>query len=346
MQSICGAEIDGGTHSSNSRVFPNERVLFALSCMSLVAISALISSVAPIAFSIATVFLFAGPHNWIELRYFLSRLPSKFGPLRPFFLTSFTGVLLLGAGYSSLVWLAREHLVAFDPAISFFRIWIACFHTWLAILLFTRGSGLQNKRWPILAAIASSAGVSLCFPLSFGLALTYLHPLVGVWILDRELKRSRPSWVSVYRSTLILAAIILAGMISFLSGTAPLSLDSPVSVQITRHAGSFLLPDVSTHLLVAVHTFLETLHYGVWLLAIPIVTRAFQRNRYAPSVMPISRASSKLQKVLSLLFIASSLAVLALWGAFLNDYSSTRDLYFTIAVFHILAELPFLLWLL
>jgi len=31
---------------------------------------------APLSFSIVTVFLFAGPHNWLEFRYLLTRMPA------------------------------------------------------------------------------------------------------------------------------------------------------------------------------------------------------------------------------------------------------------------------------
>ena len=35
--------------------------------------------------------------------------------------------------------------------------------------------------------------------------------------------------------------------------------------------------------------------------------------------------------------------VLLLWGCFLADYPTTRDVYFTVALLHVLAEVPFLL---
>jgi multidrug resistance efflux pump len=37
------------------------------------------------------------------------------------------------------------------------------------------------------------------------------------------------------------------------------------------------------------------------------------------------------------------LIVLALWAFFLADYPLTRDVYFTVALLHVLAEVPFLL---
>jgi hypothetical protein len=54
---------------------------FASVALGLALSSAAFAGLAPRAFSIATVFLFAGPHNWIEDRYFLSRLPGRWGPL-------------------------------------------------------------------------------------------------------------------------------------------------------------------------------------------------------------------------------------------------------------------------
>src|SRR5438067_4280991 len=39
--------------------------------------AATLAAAVPLQFSIATVFLFAGPHNWIEARYFLARTPAR-----------------------------------------------------------------------------------------------------------------------------------------------------------------------------------------------------------------------------------------------------------------------------
>src|SRR5688572_16090454 len=46
--------------------------------------AAILAGAIPIAFSIATVFLFAGPHNWMEARYILGRLPARTGKLTGF----------------------------------------------------------------------------------------------------------------------------------------------------------------------------------------------------------------------------------------------------------------------
>ena len=41
--------------------------------------------------------------------------------------------------------------------------------------------------------------------------------------------------------------------------------------------------------------------------------------------------------------MAGGVMVLLLWACFLVDYPTTRDVYFTVAMLHVLAEAPFLL---
>jgi glycerol-3-phosphate dehydrogenase (NAD(P)+) len=77
----------------------------AAATIALMAGAALLAGWAPLGFSIVTVFLFAGPHNWVELRYFLSRMPGRWGKLRGFFLFSFGGIFSLVAAFAALPWL-------------------------------------------------------------------------------------------------------------------------------------------------------------------------------------------------------------------------------------------------
>ena len=65
-------------------------------------VAAAFASWLPLQLSIVTLFLFAGPHNWFELRYFLMRLPVRFGRSRNFFLTAFVGLGVLTLTYLSL----------------------------------------------------------------------------------------------------------------------------------------------------------------------------------------------------------------------------------------------------
>jgi hypothetical protein len=61
----------------------------------LVFVFAELAAYTPIWFTLITVCAFGGPHNYAEYRYFLSRLPSRFGPLRAFFITAFAGAIIL-----------------------------------------------------------------------------------------------------------------------------------------------------------------------------------------------------------------------------------------------------------
>src|ERR1700736_1235397 len=75
---------------------------FAAMVVASACLSAALASWLPLQVSIVTVFLFAGPHNWFELRYFLMRLPARFGRSRNFFAVAFAGIFLLTIAYVSM----------------------------------------------------------------------------------------------------------------------------------------------------------------------------------------------------------------------------------------------------
>src|SRR6478752_3467623 len=77
-------------------------VLFAAAALGLAVLAAGIAGWFPVGFSIVTVFLFAGPHNWLEFRFFLAKMPAHWGPLRPFFTLAVGGVLLLAGGFGAM----------------------------------------------------------------------------------------------------------------------------------------------------------------------------------------------------------------------------------------------------
>ncbi|MGB7948618.1 MAG: hypothetical protein WCH75_13125, partial [Candidatus Binatia bacterium] len=79
--------------------------LFGGAALTLEILAAALVVSTPLQFSIFTVFLFAGPHNWIEVRYFLERLPARWGRLRNFFLLSSGGIVGLTIAYAALPWL-------------------------------------------------------------------------------------------------------------------------------------------------------------------------------------------------------------------------------------------------
>jgi hypothetical protein len=115
-----------------------------------------------------------------------------------------------------------------------------------------------------------------------------------------------------------------------------------VALRVVRHAGAGLLTGVSTHLLVSTHVFLETLHYGVWLVGVPLAAGTGLLPWRAGGV-PLVSHKRGWPRLIRALLLGGAAVVVLLWLCFLADYPTTRDVYFTFAIAHVLAEVPFLL---
>ena len=135
--------------------------------------------------------------------------------------------------------------------------------------------------------------------------------------------------------------LLVAGMLWQLSRMSQLADDNGLFWRITQHAGAELLPNISSHMLVSTHVFLEMLHYGVWIVALPLIgaTGAIWKVK----TIPIASHSRGFPKLIAAILILSLFIVAVLWMGFSVNYSLTRDIYFTIAIAHVLAEAPFLL---
>jgi hypothetical protein len=325
-----------------SRPAPPARVVFALTALGLAVAAAVLAGWAPLRFSIVTVFLFAGPHNWLEARYFLTRLPARWGRLRGFFLLAFAGVFGLTAAFAGLLWLAERGDLGGDTVRLASSFWGTALLLWIALLTHLRSR--QNPRrdwgwvWPAAFALVA---VAWLVPSVWGLGLVYLHPMIAFWLLDRELRRGRPEWRPAFHLCLACLPLLLGVLWWRLADAPNLAGADELTWRITQHAGAGVLAGVSSHLLVATHVFLEMLHYGVWVVAIPLIgLRAAPWRLHA---LPLARRSAVWRVGLGV-FLACGLAVvLALWGCFLADYVTTRTVYFTVAMLHVLAEAPFLL---
>jgi hypothetical protein len=315
----------------------------AVVALSVMVLAAFLTTWAPVSVSIAIVFLFAGPHNWIEARYFLTRLPARWGKLRGFFLLSMGGACALAAAFAALSFSKSSQW----SAASFATAW-ACWDTlviaWIGALIYSRSRQNPRRDWLWTMPLALVL-VAFCWiaPQYWDLALVYAHPLMAFWILDRELGRSRPGWRRSYRLSLACIPAILALVWWRLLNAPPLPGESGdfLAGQIARHAGFGVLTGLPSHLLVTTHTFLEMLHYSVWLAAIPLVGL-----RVAPwrlSGVPLARRSKVWKLILTGALCVSAVFVIILWTCFLADYQTTRQVYFTVAILHVLAEVPFLL---
>jgi len=302
--------------------------------------SAAFASWLPLQVSIVTLFLFAGPHNWFELRYFLMRLPVRFGRSRNFFLTAFTGLGVLTLTYVSLPLIYNAALLSEEASSVIIASWNTALLFWLALLVWLRSRQKQHANWTWTIPV----GFALCSlnwlgPDLFSLAIVYVHPLIALWFLDRHLRRTRPAWSRAYRRCLWVLPLVLTAMIWQLSRTSPLVDDNGLFWRITQHSGAEVLPQVSSHMLVSVHLFLEMLHYGVWIMIGQIGGGRFWEVRS----VPIARHPKGFPRMIMGVLVCAVAAVVVLWFGFAIDYSTTRDVYFTIAIAHVLAEAPFLL---
>jgi hypothetical protein len=354
------ANIDLAAWRANSAPIPASRRfsarMFAAILLACAGASALLASWVPLQFSVVTVFLFAGPHNWFELRYFLSRLPVRFGKSRTFFLTAFTGIGVLTLTYVSLPLLYRFSIFPDDAWPTVIASWNTLLLLWIGLLIWLRGKNKPKRNWawafPLVFGLSS---LNWLAPEFFSLGIVYLHPLVALWFLDRHIARTRPHWQRTYRRCLCLLPVLVAGMFWQLARTPALPDDNGLFWRITQHAGAQLLPGLSSHVLVTTHVFLEMLHYGVWLVALPLLAPLVEKKGARPGMarkrdliwhrnsIPVARHPRGFPKLVTMALALGVFLVVVLWVGFSVDYATTRDIYFTVAIAHVLAEAPFLL---
>jgi hypothetical protein len=105
------------------------------------------------------------------------------------------------------------------------------------------------------------------------------------------------------------------------------------------------------------------LHYGVWIVALPLIapwpktTKAVddKASNQATELsgrpnliwdvrsVPLARHPRGFPKLVGAALVLGVVVVVMLWVSFSMDYATTRDIYFTVAIAHVVAEAPFLL---
>jgi hypothetical protein len=339
MTQVQGALVDSPVVRGNCAASARR---FGQASLGLAGAAALLAGWWPLQVAVLSVFLFAGPHNWLEIRYFLSRLPARWGKLRGYFLLAGAGIFGLTAAQTLLSWLSgRWHGDGWAGWLAF-ALWNSLLVLWIAALMHLRSR--QNPRrdwfwvWPAAIALLT---IAWALPRAWALGLIAMHPLIGLWILDRELRRSRPELRRAYHACLACLPVLLLLLCWRLAARPSLPGEDVLTAQITRQAGAELLPGVSSHLLVAVHGFMEIVHYGVWVLAIPLV--GLRTAPWRLQAIPLARRTPAWRKAVGALLAVGVGLVLLLWACFLADYATTWNIYFTVSLLHVLAEFPFLL---
>jgi hypothetical protein len=345
MQNIENSNILLAQPGAAQRSDSPRRSVFAALFLSFCLFSALLISWKPLQLSLITVFLFAGPHNWMEFRYFLGRMPARWGKSRLFYTVGLGGVALLTTAYISLYALGQSWYLNQTAWTLSIAVWNTCLILWLCSLLYLRGREVRGRDWSWTFAV----GFALCAlawlePLLFSLGLVYLHPLIALLFFDRQLKRSHPRWRKTYHLCLAALPVVLVLIWTQLARTPLLPDDGELSWRITQHAGAGILTGVSSHLLVATHVFLETIHYGVWLVLIPLA--GIGASVWRTNSIPLAAHRRGWPRAVRSALLLGLFVVLVLWAGFLFDYTRTRDIYFAFAMAHVLAEAPFLIRLL
>src|SRR5436309_1321867 len=126
----------------------------------------------PLQMSIITVFLFAGPHNWFEARYFLMRLPARFGRSRNYFIVAFAGIGLLTLTYISLPALYYANIWSGANWPNAIAIWNTLMILWIGVLVLMRGKQKANRDWFwVLPIIFTLSALNWLSPELFSLAI-------------------------------------------------------------------------------------------------------------------------------------------------------------------------------
>jgi hypothetical protein len=78
----------------------------------------------------------------------------------------------------------------------------------------------------------------------------------------------------------------------------------------------------------------------VWIVALPLLGAS---QFWKLETVPLARHPRGFPRFVAGALVVALVVVCALWLGFSFDYATTRDIYFTVAIAHVLAEAPFLL---
>ena len=316
-------------------------LIFASVFILLTLLAALAIGNFPLQASIVTIFLFAGLHNFFEFRYFAARMPLRWGKSKLFYSVGIGGVILLTSIYLTIYfssgWLWNYETWAIASA-----SWNTAFILWVALLVYLRGKQRPKSDWSWGFAVAFLlAALAWIAPQYWALTLVYLHPFVAMYFLERQIRRSKKEWLTAYRICLATIPFFVVGLWFAFAKTPPLSEENYLFSVITNHAGANILPNISSHFLVATHVFLETIHYTVWIILIPLIDK--KAVPWKLKEIPLFAKDKGFPRLVVTALLISLGLLIALWAGFSADYVVTRDVYFAFAIAHVLAEFPFLI---
>ena len=315
--------------------------VFALGFLAFCLLAATLIGAFPLLASIVTIFLFAGVHNWFEFRYFAARMPVRWGKSRLFYSVGISGVIVLTSAYLMIYFGSGNWFWSAESWAISVSVWNTTFVLWVGFLFYLRGRQKPKTDWSLAFAIAFLfASFVWLAPQYFSLSLVYLHPFIALVFLERQIRRTKKEWLKSYHFCLLTIPFFVLILYFAFANAPDLSNETNLFWRITQHAGSQILPNISSHFLVATHVFLETIHYTVWILLIPLIDK--RAIPWRLKEIPLFSNDKGFPKLVFGILAISILLVFALWFGFSVNYEITRDIYFAFAMAHVLAEFPFL----
>lgn len=316
--------------------------IFAMAFLMSCAFAAVIIGSFPLQLSIVTIFLFAGVHNLMEFRYFAARMPVRWGRSRGFYSVGIGGVVVLTSAYLTLYFSSGNWLWSLDGWAMLTATWNTAFILWVGLLFYLRGKQRARSDWSwAFAGAFFLAALAWLVPQYWSLSLVYLHPLIAMWFLERQIRRTKPEWLRAYHFCLASIPVFLLILWIALANRPNVSEETNLFWRISQHSGSEILPGISSHLLVATHVFLETIHYAVWIVLIPLIDK--RAIPWKLKDVPLFSNRNGIPTIFAAFLVFSLTVMIALWFGFAIDYTTTRDVYFAFAIGHVLAEFPFLI---
>jgi hypothetical protein len=316
--------------------------VFALAFLAFCAFAAALIGSFPLQLSVITIFLFAGVHNLMEFRYFAARMPARWGKSKTFYGVGIGGVIVLASAYLSIYFLYENWLWSLTNVQMIVAVWNTFFVLWLGLLFYLRGRQKPKTDWtPAFAGAFFLAALAWLVPNYWSLTLVYLHPFIALWFVERQIRRTKKEWLGAYHFCLATIPVFLIVLWLALANQTNLPENTALFWRISQHAGSEILPNVSSHLLVAAHVFLETIHYAAWILLMPMVDK--RAVPWKLKEIPLMANKHGFPKLVTAVLLIGAALVFALWLGFSIDYTTTRDVYFAAAIAHVLAEFPFLI---
>lgn len=136
------------------------------------------------------------------------------------------------------------------------------------------GSGRQGRLLAVLAVAGGLTAVGWRYPLGFALGFAHAHNLVGLLAVALLVRRSRPLLIGAFALVLALGVWIASGAwVGATLGSPGIQLGASHLLALADG----LAPRIDAYRAIAFTTtfaFLQSVHYAVWLFAVPELDRA------------------------------------------------------------------------